>query len=94
MIDTHCHLLPRLDDGPSTVEEAVLLARKLSEASVTTALCTTHYSRQYPTLWSDVLDAADSLQRTLAAEGTPLTPSACKYGTIVSSSQKPNCLWS
>ncbi len=31
MIDTHCHLLQRLDDGTRDVVEAVRLARQLVE---------------------------------------------------------------
>ena len=27
MIDLHCHLLPRIDDGPDTLAEAVELCR-------------------------------------------------------------------
>jgi len=49
VIDTHCHLLPALDDGPSDLEGAVALARQLEEAGITTVLCTPHFSRRYPT---------------------------------------------
>jgi protein-tyrosine phosphatase len=48
VIDTHCHLLHGLDDGPATVEEAVLLARALVADGIEQALCTPHYSR----LWA------------------------------------------
>src|SRR4051812_35855332 len=40
MIDLHCHLLPGIDDGPATLEEALAMARLavangISEARVT-----------------------------------------------------------
>jgi protein-tyrosine phosphatase len=49
MIDTHCHLLHGLDDGPNTLEESVALARELVGAGVRTVVCTPHLSRRYPT---------------------------------------------
>ena len=38
--DTHCHLLPRIDDGPKTENDAVRLARRLRDEGVTTVVCT------------------------------------------------------
>jgi protein-tyrosine phosphatase len=49
MIDTHCHLLPGLDDGPANAADSVRLARWLAAAGVETVVCTPHYSRRYPT---------------------------------------------
>ncbi|MBA2361881.1 MAG: hypothetical protein H0V79_13300 [Actinobacteria bacterium] len=49
MVDTHCHLLPGLDDGPRTTGQAVDLARELLQAGVRSVLCTPHYSRQWAT---------------------------------------------
>lgn len=49
MIDTHCHLLPELDDGTRSVEEALELAAELVEAGVTEVVCTPHRSRRFPT---------------------------------------------
>jgi protein-tyrosine phosphatase len=49
VVDTHCHLLPGLDDGPRTVSAATDLARDLLTAGVTSVLCTPHYTRQWPT---------------------------------------------
>lgn len=55
MIDTHCHLLHGLDDGPPTVEESVQLARKLLDDGIERVLCTPHYSR----LWAPSTQAAE-----------------------------------
>jgi protein-tyrosine phosphatase len=49
VIDTHCHLLPGLDDGPQSIEGSLALARRLVEDGVSLVLCTPHYSRQFPT---------------------------------------------
>jgi protein-tyrosine phosphatase len=49
VIDTHCHLLPGLDDGPSELADAVALAHRLAEDGVSFVLCTPHYSRLFPT---------------------------------------------
>ena len=49
MIDTHCHLLAGVDDGPRTDAEALRLARKLVAEGVTAVLCTPHFSDQFPT---------------------------------------------
>jgi protein-tyrosine phosphatase len=49
LIDTHCHLLYALDDGPASERDSVGLARQLVEAGVTAVICTPHFSRRYPT---------------------------------------------
>jgi protein-tyrosine phosphatase len=49
VIDTHCHLLPALDDGPRDIEGALALARQLVETGISAVLCTPHFSRRYPT---------------------------------------------
>jgi protein-tyrosine phosphatase len=47
VIDTHCHLLPAVDDGPRDLREAALLARALFADGVTAVACTPHYSRRF-----------------------------------------------
>jgi protein-tyrosine phosphatase len=53
MRDTHCHLLPGIDDGPRSLEDSVALAFALTLDGVTGVLCTPHYSRQFPTDHAD-----------------------------------------
>lgn len=72
MIDTHCHLIPAVDDGPKTDAEAIELARALIAAGVHTVLCTPHYSRRYPTDHSMALDRAEALAASLAGAGVAL----------------------
>src|SRR2546430_937166 len=49
VIDTHCHLLHSLDDGPKTERDSVELARQLAAAGVRAVVCTPHFSRRYST---------------------------------------------
>jgi protein-tyrosine phosphatase len=72
MIDTHCHLLPGLDDGPASEAGCVRLARTLSEEGVTRVLCTPHYSRRYPTELHLARDRLERLRSDLAAVGVAL----------------------
>jgi protein-tyrosine phosphatase len=82
VIDTHCHLLPGLDDGPRTAADSLALARRLVEDGVSSVLCTPHYSRLFPTEHADAVaslaildkglaDASIALQLRLAAEIGP-----------------------
>ena len=82
MIDTHCHLLPGLDDGPPTVAASRELALQLVRQGITQVVCTPHLSRRYPVegaqaraamqeLSADLHSAGISLGLHLAAEVTP-----------------------
>jgi protein-tyrosine phosphatase len=47
MIDLHCHILPGIDDGPPTIEDAIELTRAAAEAGTTTMVATPHVSPRY-----------------------------------------------
>ena len=49
MIDLHSHILPGLDDGSRTVEDARALARRAAEDGVTAIAATPHVRSDYPT---------------------------------------------
>jgi protein-tyrosine phosphatase len=72
LIDTHCHLLPRLDDGPGSEAEAVDLARRLVEDGTRHVLCTPHFSNLFPTVHADVVDRLHGLAPLLEAAGVRL----------------------
>ncbi|MFM6986513.1 MAG: tyrosine-protein phosphatase [Hydrogenophaga sp.] len=42
MIDLHCHLLPGVDDGPATLDEALALARAALDDGITASVVTPH----------------------------------------------------
>jgi len=43
MIDLHCHILPGIDDGPETMEEAVDMCRIASADGIKTIVATPHF---------------------------------------------------
>jgi len=48
VIDTHLHILPGVDDGPETMQEALALARALVQEGVHSAIATSHYNDEFP----------------------------------------------
>jgi protein-tyrosine phosphatase len=72
MIDTHCHLLPGVDDGPRTLAEALDLARELVACGVEAVVCTPHYSRQFPVGRAEATAAHEALRTALDSEEIPL----------------------
>jgi len=50
VIDVHCHLLPGVDDGPATMDEAIALARLSVANGVRAAICTPNV---YPGRWNN-----------------------------------------
>ncbi len=42
MFDLHCHFLPGIDDGPPSLDEALILARMAQEDGITHAVLTPH----------------------------------------------------
>jgi protein-tyrosine phosphatase len=72
MIDTHCHLLPGIDDGPRTVREALQLAQMMVADGISSVLCTPHYSRLFPTHHAAALESHEVLRSGLTAAGIAL----------------------
>jgi protein-tyrosine phosphatase len=72
MIDTHCHLLPGMDDGPESEAEAVALAEQLSALGVERVVCTPHASRLFPTRHEAAARQLHLMRRLLASADVPL----------------------
>jgi protein-tyrosine phosphatase len=66
MIDTHCHLLPAVDDGPGSEAESLELAGALARDGVDFVLCTPHYSRKFATDHGHAVEEAQRLEAALA----------------------------
>jgi protein-tyrosine phosphatase len=73
VIDTHCHLLPGVDDGPRTLADALALGRELVGQGVETVVATPHWSRAFPTTRDAATAAAELLREALEEEALPLT---------------------
>ena len=74
MYDLHAHILPGVDDGPSTIEDSIAIARIAAESGTRTMLATPH--RKDVTELSSVQHIRDltaKLQRRIHDEGIPLT---------------------
>lgn len=72
MIDLHAHVLPALDDGPETVDDAVELLEAAAARGVRVVAATPHVSRRYPNTAPAVAAAARSLAGELAARAVPI----------------------
>ena len=48
MLDLHCHILPGIDDGPSNIEESLVLAREMSADDVRAVAATPHLRHDHP----------------------------------------------
>jgi protein-tyrosine phosphatase len=70
VIDLHCHILPGLDDGPATVDDALELARGAEADGVATIAATPHVDWSHPGVSSGVIsDGVARLQERLGHEG-------------------------
>lgn len=70
MIDLHCHVLPGIDDGPGTMQEAVALARAAEAGGIATIVATPHVSWDYPGNDSARIDAlVAEVNQELRAQG-------------------------
>lgn len=58
MIDIHCHILPDLDDGADSLEEALEMARMAAESGVTDIIATPHFRGE-----PDSLEMIDEIDR-------------------------------
>ena len=72
MIDLHSHLLPGLDDGARDVEEALLIARSMSEDGVRIVAATPHVRDDYPTSPDQMEAALTQLRAAIEEEGIVL----------------------
>ncbi|PYG87783.1 protein-tyrosine phosphatase [Ruminiclostridium sufflavum DSM 19573] len=45
MIDIHCHLIPNVDDGPSTIENSMEMISEAIKLGITSIITTPHYNK-------------------------------------------------
>jgi len=74
MIDLHSHILPGIDDGPRTWQDAMALCRRIAEEGITTSVATPHLiDGVYDNILSRVAPLVQRLEQHLCTENIPLT---------------------
>ena len=74
LVDLHSHLLPGLDDGPRTEEEALTLCRIASADGIQIALATPHQSERWGSVTpARICQATRRLNELLQSAAIPLT---------------------
>jgi protein-tyrosine phosphatase len=72
MLDLHCHILPGVDDGAASSDEAIAIARFCVRDGITHVVATPHCHRHCRLLRHDVLPHVARLNEGLAQAGVPL----------------------
>ena len=70
--EIHFHILPRIDDGPATAEESLVLARQARDDGTATIVATPHVRTDFHTRVDDLPDRVRALQARLDAERIPI----------------------
>lgn len=77
MTDIHCHIMPGIDDGADSYEEALAMANEAYEAGTRVMAATPHYYNEsqcrYPSSRGDVISKYKKLRDYLKAAGCPVT---------------------
>jgi protein-tyrosine phosphatase len=72
VIDLHTHILPGLDDGSPTMEDALAMARAAVEDGIRAVAATPHVRDDYPTRVGEMEQGVAALREALAAAGVAL----------------------
>jgi protein-tyrosine phosphatase len=72
VIDLHSHILPGLDDGAATLDEALAMAEAAVEDGIRVIAATPHVRTDYPTSSLQMEQHVDSLRQALRDAGIPL----------------------
>ena len=62
MVDLHCHILPGLDDGPSSMDESLAMAEMAVADGITRVVATPHASERYLFEFATVCQLRNKLQ--------------------------------
>jgi protein-tyrosine phosphatase len=72
MIDLHSHILPGLDDGARTIDDALEIARAAVADGITTIAATPHVREDYPTTADAMERGVQQLRTALESAGIEL----------------------
>jgi len=73
LLDLHCHILPEVDDGATSLDEALAMARFCVRDGITHVVATPHCHRVTRLLRPDILPQVVRLNAELSCAGVPLT---------------------
>lgn len=73
MLDLHCHILPGIDDGAASLQEALEMARFCVADGITHIAATPHCHRHLRLLRADILPHVAQLNEALHKAEIPLT---------------------
>jgi protein-tyrosine phosphatase len=73
MLDLHCHILPGIDDGASSLQESLTMARFCVSDGITHITATPHCHRHLRLLRADILPHVAGLNEALQQAEVPLT---------------------
>ena len=72
-VDSHCHILPKIDDGPADENISIAIANLLLEMGVKTVVATPHViSDVYPNTTEKILEAVEKTNALFQRVGLPL----------------------
>ena len=76
MIDYHCHILPKMDDGPDRLSESLTLLRRSCRQGVEVMVATSHFyaKEDYPARFVERRNAAFLRLREAMLEDTEIYP--------------------
>jgi len=74
VIDLHCHILPGVDDGAKTEQDALEMARAACAEGITHIVATPHHRNGvYENTKNEIIDQVQLLNEWLDQEGLPVT---------------------
>ncbi|OHR74238.1 tyrosine protein phosphatase [Bacillus sp. HMSC76G11] len=74
MIDIHSHILPKVDDGADSFEEAIQIAKSAVNEGITTIIATPHHQNgKYINEKQNIIKKVEELNLLLNKENVPLT---------------------
>jgi protein-tyrosine phosphatase len=73
LIDIHCHILPGVDDGPSTKDESIAMARYALDQGIDTIIATPHaLGGSFSNPPDKIIKSVAALQRRINSLGIPI----------------------
>jgi protein-tyrosine phosphatase len=72
LFDFHCHILPEMDDGAQSLEEAIAMARFYVDDGVSCVVATPHCHRYIHLLRKDIIPAVARFNEALSTHNIPL----------------------